>query len=152
MNIPLGIMVKDKVTGLIGIAEARMEYLHGCDRYCVQPVMGEDRKIPDDMMVDEPQLEKFGRKPACMVPAPEPKQLVQLGDEVHDPVFDEKGIAIARAVYLNGCARILIGLKKVKSDQSATIWVDEPRLIVKKKKKVASVRSTSGGPVPSCKR
>lgn len=35
--IKLGSRVKDKMTGLEGVAVARIEYLNGCERYEIQP-------------------------------------------------------------------------------------------------------------------
>lgn len=54
--ISLGDKVKDKVSGFSGIATCRHEYLNGCDRFTVQPPVGKDGKLPDEMTFDEPQL------------------------------------------------------------------------------------------------
>ena len=54
--INLGDEVKDTVTGLKGIAVARTQWLHGCDRIGVQPKARKDGTIPDALNVDEPQL------------------------------------------------------------------------------------------------
>ena len=55
---PLGIRVRDRVSQLTGIIDARCQWLNGCLRYSVQPAMKEGAdKIPDGMWVDEAQLE-----------------------------------------------------------------------------------------------
>ena len=105
--IKLGYFVKDRVTGLIGIAENRATFLYGCDRYFVQPQMDGDGKIPDGRMIDEPQLEVMDNEPVMELLA-EPKQVVLLGSEVYDPIKNMKGTATGRAVYLNGCSRIYV--------------------------------------------
>ena len=53
----LGREVKCKVSGLTGIATARIEYLNGCFRICVQQKVDKDGKLPDAYYIDEPQLE-----------------------------------------------------------------------------------------------
>ena len=55
-QIILGSEVEDKVTGFKGIAVARAEYLNGCSRIAVQPMVDKDNKVPDAKYVDEPQL------------------------------------------------------------------------------------------------
>jgi len=46
-KIELGKEVKAKVTGLVGITTSRSECLYGCNRYYIQPKVGEDKKVPD---------------------------------------------------------------------------------------------------------
>ena len=48
--IDLGVIVKDKVSGLKGYAVARIEYLNGCKRIAIQPQLVKDGK-PAEMMV-----------------------------------------------------------------------------------------------------
>ena len=55
-NIVLGNKVKDVVTGFTGVAISKVEYLNGCIRYCVMPMVGKDGKMPDGEYVDEGQL------------------------------------------------------------------------------------------------
>lgn len=57
MKIILGNKVKDKVSGLEGIAIARHEFLNGCIRYTVQQKVEKDGKLPDEKWFDENQLE-----------------------------------------------------------------------------------------------
>ncbi len=54
----LGSRVKDKISGLTGIAAARGEYLNGCIRYCIEPDRVKDDGSPyDGYWFDEKQLE-----------------------------------------------------------------------------------------------
>ncbi len=62
LGINLGDKVKDKVTGFTGIAIGRTTWLHGCDRYVVQPIVGKDGKLPENQVFDELQLEVVSKK------------------------------------------------------------------------------------------
>lgn len=55
--IGLGARVKDRISGLTGIAVSRTEFLYGCVRVGVQPEALHDGKPIDQVFVDEPQLE-----------------------------------------------------------------------------------------------
>lgn len=55
--IKLGDKVECIVTGFVGIAIARVEYLNGCIRYCIMPRANEkDGKLNDSEYIDEGQL------------------------------------------------------------------------------------------------
>lgn len=145
-RIPLGSLVRDKVTGLVGVAENRARFLYGVDRYLVQPPVTETGKVPENVMVDVCQLVVLDEKPV-MTAAPEPPQLIPLGSKVEDPIRGEKGTATGRAVYLNGCSRILVEPKKQRGHDPKAWWADEPQLILKKEPaKPQTVRPTTGGP------
>jgi len=55
-KIELGTFVRDSRTGFHGIAMSRCEYLHAIPRVCVQPVCGDDGKMPKLAWIDEPDL------------------------------------------------------------------------------------------------
>ena len=59
--ITLGDKVKDKITGLTGIATERREFLNGCVQYAVQGKVGKDNKMIDAWYIDEQQLEVAGK-------------------------------------------------------------------------------------------
>ncbi len=61
-SIKLGDKVQDKITGFIGIATARIEYLHGCVQIEVMPPVDKDNKNPDAIWMDEPRLESIKEK------------------------------------------------------------------------------------------
>ena len=60
--IKLGDKVKDKVSGLIGIAVEKREYLNGCIQYVVQPKIAKDNKMADAWSMDQEQLESLEKK------------------------------------------------------------------------------------------
>jgi len=59
--IKLGEKVKDEVSGLVGIASARVEYLNGCIQYGVRARVKADGTLPDTIFIDENQLEVVGK-------------------------------------------------------------------------------------------
>ena len=81
--IELGSVVRDKITGLQGIAVARTEWVHGCTRYGVQPTKLHEMKPIDPQWFDEPQLE--------IVQAEKPKPAVTTGGPQRDPSATRPG-------------------------------------------------------------
>ena len=61
-KIELGAKVKDKISGLEGIATARIEYLNGCIQYAISPPVDKDGNIRKDWWIDEQQLEELEPK------------------------------------------------------------------------------------------
>ena len=61
--IELGEKVKDKVTGFVGIATSRVDYLNGCVQYGITPKMkkGESKK-PVASYIDIEQLISLEKK------------------------------------------------------------------------------------------
>jgi len=57
--IKLGQKLRDKVTGLEGIAVAKVEYLNGCIQFCIKPKSKtkNEVKMPEGVYIDEGQLE-----------------------------------------------------------------------------------------------
>ena len=56
--ITLGDRVKDRVTGVVGIATAKVEYLNGCVQFAVEPKIAKGGKLVSHY-IDEGQLEKL---------------------------------------------------------------------------------------------
>lgn len=53
----LGDQVRDKVTGVKGVAVGKSEWLTGCNTYAIQPPVKEDGTVPDPYWVDEARIE-----------------------------------------------------------------------------------------------
>jgi hypothetical protein len=69
MNINLGDRVRDRMTGIEGIAFGRSSYLTGCDHIGIKRTgTGGDGKAFDMHLVDEPLVELV-EKSAFVVPA-----------------------------------------------------------------------------------
>lgn len=56
-NIILGNRVKDKISGLQGIAVAKVKYLNGNIQFAIQPKSTDNIKVPDTQYVDLIKLE-----------------------------------------------------------------------------------------------
>ena len=61
-EIKLGDKVRDKVSGFVGIAVARTEFLNGCIQWSVIPKAGKDGKMPEEVGIDSGSLEKVIKK------------------------------------------------------------------------------------------
>lgn len=77
--------------------------------------------------------------------------MINLGDEVKDKVTGFTGIAIAKHIYLNGCARYSVQQRLKKGDAKLpdAVTFDEPQLQVVKAAKVeppTRARQWTGGP------
>ena len=60
-QIKLGQKVKCMVTGFVGIATARCEYLNGCVQYCVIPrTNAKENKMPEGLYIDVGRLKVVG--------------------------------------------------------------------------------------------
>jgi hypothetical protein len=69
-QIKLGDKVRDKITGLEGIATGRFEWLYGCIRFAVQPSILHEGKPVEPSTFDQDQLEIVAEKvPALAAPA-----------------------------------------------------------------------------------
>lgn len=55
-EINLGDQVVDSVSGLKGIATARVDYMNGCIQYGVSAPIGKDGKVPETVFIDHTQL------------------------------------------------------------------------------------------------
>jgi len=157
MKIPLGSVVKDRVTGFIGIAENRATFMYGCDRYCVQPRVDESGKFVHlrtfsyrSLAFHRPTKQVFLYFLFALV------QLVKMGQLVDDPIRGMSGTVTGRSVYLNGCSRVLVEPKQKGNKEILAWWVDEKQVIGKKtflgEQKVPvspDLNRKTGGPAPS---
>ena len=56
MEIKLGDKVKCKITGFVGIATAKTEFLNGCIQWSVVPRCNKKNEIREEIAVDEQSL------------------------------------------------------------------------------------------------
>jgi len=66
-EIQLGDKVKCKVTGFVGVATSRTEFLNGCTQYDVVPKVGKDNKVPEGVSIDSQSLEVVESKKAKVI-------------------------------------------------------------------------------------
>ena len=57
MEFKLGSCLQDKVSGMKGIATARVKYLNGCIQYCIVPKSQTGNDRPDGFYIDVDQLD-----------------------------------------------------------------------------------------------
>ncbi len=62
MEIELGDKVKCKITGFIGVAVARTEFINKCVQYVVAGKVSKDGKYPEEVNIDEQSLQVIGKK------------------------------------------------------------------------------------------
>lgn len=55
-KIKLGDKVRDKISGVVGTAVVRSEFLNGCIQYTILP-KAEKNKMPEEWSIDEQSLE-----------------------------------------------------------------------------------------------
>ena len=75
MRIALGDKVKHVVSGFVGIAVSRTEYLADCVRIGVQARVGKDRKIPEISYCDEGELKVAVKGAVKLQKTEEPKSV-----------------------------------------------------------------------------
>lgn len=77
--IPLGVEVKDKITGFKGTVTGYVVYISGCNQCLVNPKVGKDGRLGDSSWFDEQRLIvtnkkaiklENGKTPGCDKAAP----------------------------------------------------------------------------------
>lgn len=123
-----GQYVKDLVTGIEGYVDNIATYMYGTPRVCIQPKSLKDSKVPDSFTVDTPQVKILKAKRLVEKDAAPPRW--EFGQKVRDPITGVEGVYFARAVFMNGCARV--GLQPTKLDKDGKplqgIWFEEAQL------------------------
>ncbi len=61
MNIPLGHLVKDRISGFEGIAISKILFYNGCIQYQLKPRLDKDKKIVTAELFDCQQLIVIGQ-------------------------------------------------------------------------------------------
>lgn len=56
VGITLGDKVRDRITGLVGITTAKIDYIFGCQQFRVTPITKDNKPVKGDW-IDTPQLE-----------------------------------------------------------------------------------------------
>lgn len=52
-----GDYLRDVITGATGVVISRLDSITGCDRYCIQPSLDKDGKMPEAFWLDDMCLE-----------------------------------------------------------------------------------------------
>lgn len=99
-NISLGSSVCDRITGFKGIAAFSIEYMHGCIRYGVRPALDNDGQLPEDKILDGPDLEVIAPPRGDLPPAIKTPNTFKLGVKVRDRLTGFMGITVLRIKHM----------------------------------------------------
>jgi hypothetical protein len=149
-GIALGSLVKDNITGFIGIAIGRTEFGFGCIHIRVQAqgLTKEGEPIPTQSF-DEQRMEVLKQSTKSW---PQPKETpIKLGDMVRDPLTGAVGIASAKTSSLEGDVNILIEQAGLREDGSPKppLYASADRVVVEERRELKVSKdsvATSGGP------
>lgn len=61
-EVKLGKEYRDKISGFVGVAVARTEWINGCVRVTLSPKLDKDGKWQDNVCLDVEQLEPTGNE------------------------------------------------------------------------------------------
>lgn len=101
LPLQLGVQVRDLVSGLTGIANAKIEMLNGNVQWNVMP-KGDGAELKIGNCIDWHMLEVIGEGVSKKVPVPAPSNIL-LGSTVVDQVTKFKGTITERTTFINGC-------------------------------------------------
>ena len=75
---------------------------------------------------------------------------IQTGDRVKDTITGYTGIVVGITYYIHGCRRIGVMSQKLSADGKPCepVWLDEPQLVMLKRKAVNPFKGDTGGPLP----
>lgn len=150
-GVPLGSLVRDRITGFSGIAIGRTEFGFGCIHIRVQAkgLTASGDPIPvqafDDQRIEvvEPPTKRW----------PEPKKSpIRLGDLVRDTLTGAVGVATSRSISLDGRINIIIeqsGLTP-EGEPKSPLYTNAERVEVIDKRELKASESSaakSGGPM-----
>ena len=97
MNVILfGSLAQDRITGFEGVVVRRIEHMNKCVRYELQPMVDEDRQLPDSKMFDGPDLKIITPPKEDLPPAIKTSNIFKLGVKLRDRIAGLEGIAVLR--------------------------------------------------------
>jgi hypothetical protein len=99
--ITLGSKVRDLVTGKVGFAVARTEWLYGCARIGLEAQeLNKDGKREEIGWYDEQRIEEIEKNAFPITPNPEVN--IKLGSKVKDKLTGFTGMAVAKTCWTSG--------------------------------------------------
>lgn len=131
----LGKTLRDRVTGLTGIAFQYSLLQSGTEQIAVQP-KGDGSAILEGKFIDIHTLEVLDEGIKGTVPSPEPF-IFENGDEVEDRVSKLRGIVVGLCTFVNGCAYAVVAGRVNGDGEIPEHHIAQSRLKLIKKGKVA---------------
>jgi len=145
--VDIGMKVRCKVTGYVGIITVKNQNLHRVPQFCVQSKVNSIGDVGKSVIFDACQLEVLNKEPIVKCVVPEFK--IEMGACVKDTVTNFKGTVITRELHMNGCVRLRVRNEYVPGDETtmSTAIFDEGSCEVvpqKKTVKPAPRKETTG--------
>lgn len=130
LPVALGRLVRDKSSGMEGIADAKVEMLTGNVQFNIRPQSKDGSSAEKAHCVDYHMLEVIGEGVFSAVPPIDKTATILVGEEVEDAVTGVKGIATERATFLNGCVYYAVQprMKKGAASVPDAIMISHKRL------------------------
>ncbi len=148
--IPLGLQVKDLITGMKGVAVARTEWLYGCARIGVEHEVIPKNGKPREMEWFDEQRVTALRKVGLEAAKPREPKPLPLGSKAKDTVTGFKGLLIGRTVWVSGDVNYTIEPTELHQGQpikAHSFDANRIEIIERKAPPVSPQHSaTSGGP------
>lgn len=111
--VELGSVVRDIITGQVGVAVARVKWLYGCERIGVEPLaLNKDGKAEETAWFDDQRIENVPGEPDRLVPVAPAAWDFALGSRVRDRVTGFAGVAVASSLWASGYQTV-----NIESDQ-----------------------------------
>jgi hypothetical protein len=103
-EVKIGNKVRDRVTGLTGIATSRTTYFQRAPMIGIQPE-GDGTTAPEPTVFDDNMVEFVDVGVADAVPPAQDVSHITLGDLVRDRASGFEGHAMSATTFLNGCVQ-----------------------------------------------
>lgn len=144
----LGKMLKDKLSGFTGIAQAYEIGPYAMGRYHIDGSANEKNEISNGYSFDDIQLEIVDDA-LVVTPLPIEPTTFNFLDEVEDVLSGFRGKIASKLVYINGCVRwrVVPPYKTNKDDDDSHRNIPDKQLkLIKSAKAVTTAPKSTGGP------
>ena len=118
----LGSVAKSIITGFKGTITGRSHNHEGCDRYVLQPEIGEDGKVPESMFYDDVELEILDETNA--LPHLDTSFKYNMLDEAKCNITGFKGTITGFVEHYNGCRYAYVQPKSKENKVEDGAWVN----------------------------
>lgn len=112
MNIKLGVIARDKLTGFEGVVIAHSKHMNNCDRFTLQPQGLVEGKSPDPYGFDAPNIE-YVKESGATVMSPSISKIAPPGVIGKDRLTGVEGIVTSVTTFSNGCVRGILQPKGI---------------------------------------
>lgn len=157
MTIELGNLVRDRITGFVGVSIARTMWRNNMDRILIQPRgLNDEGQTVKSQSFDVCDVELVEKMSLPSLPLTRPEKEVWIGDTVRDRITNIEGTVMAWTQWLAGCSRMMVQPHQLKKDGTPAdmVTVDEVDCVIVKRPSekaqdptpIPPRRATTGGP------